>query len=76
MPGLRAQALTKIIHQWAKGALPTLPQPEIKAPTAREVRRKAELFSGGPVAQTFLDSPVQTLSTTIDDRLINQEAAQ
>lgn len=90
MTSLRANLLTKPIHKWAKGVLPTLSQTESEALTAGEVWWEAELFSGNPdwsklhavkapklspEEQAFFDGPCHDLCGMIDDWSINHESA-
>lgn len=44
----RKTYLTKPIHKWAKGALPTLSETEAEAVSSGDVHFEAELFSGKP----------------------------
>ncbi len=88
MSSFRASYITKPIHKWAKGVLPTLSQTESEALTAGEVWWEAELFSGNPdwsklttvkppklsaEERGFLDGPCQKLCDMIDDWKINHE---
>ncbi len=88
MSSFRKRYITKPIHKWAKGVLPTLSQTESEALTAGEVWWEAELFSGNPdwskllavkapklsaEEQAFLDGPCHQLCAMIDDWKINHE---
>ncbi|MDN5787111.1 acyl-CoA dehydrogenase [Pseudorhodobacter sp.] len=88
MNSLRASILTKPVHKWAKGVLPTLSATESEALTAGEVWWEAELFSGNPdwkkllavklpklsvEEQAFFDGPCQQLCGMINDWQINRE---
>ena len=79
MSTFRRNWITKPIHKWAKGVLPTLSETESEALNAGEVWWDAELFSGNPnfeklhnVAapklteeeQAFLDGPCKRLCAT------------
>lgn len=83
----RRDKLTRSIHKWAKGALPTLSPTESEALTAGEVWWDAELFSGNPdwekllavkpprlsaEEQAFFDGPVREFCAMVDDWEINQ----
>jgi acyl-CoA dehydrogenase len=86
----RRDYLTKPIHRWALGALPSLSETEAEALNAGEVWWEAELFSGNPdwralqhVAaprltdeeQAFIDGPCQKLCQMVDDWTVNRLTA-
>ncbi len=86
----RRDHITKPIHRWAQGALPSLSETEAEALNAGEVWWEAELFSGNPdwqklrkVAaprltekeQAFLDGPARELCGMTDDWPINNLTA-
>ena len=72
----RRDRITRPIHRWAQGALPSLSETEAEALNAGEVWWDAELFSGNPdwdklravdaprltdEEQAFIDGPCQDL---------------
>ncbi|WP_297771279.1 acyl-CoA dehydrogenase [uncultured Roseovarius sp.] len=84
---LRRDYLTKPIHRWARGALPSLSDTEAEALNAGEVWWEAELFSGNPAweklrevdlpqltgeEQAFIDGPCRRLCDMVDDWTINR----
>ncbi|MCL3883278.1 acyl-CoA dehydrogenase [Marivita sp. GX14005] len=88
MNDFRKKYLTKPIHKWAKGALPSLSSTESEALNAGEVWWEAELFSGNPdwsklravkapqmsaEEQAFFDGPCKELCGMVDDWKINHE---
>lgn len=87
---LRRDFITKPIHRWARGAMPSLSETESEALNAGDVWWEADLFSGNPnwqnlrdVAppqltdeeQKFLAGPCQTLCEMINDWPINNLTA-
>ncbi len=86
----RRDWITRPIHHWAKGALPTLSPTEEEALNAGEVWWDAELFSGDPdwsklrdvrapqlseEEQAFLDGPCRQLCDMVDEWKINTQTA-
>ncbi len=86
----RRDHITKPIHRWARGALPSLSETEAEALNAGEVWWEAELFSGHPdwrklrrVAaprlsdeeQAFIDGPCRKLCGMVDDWTVNRLTA-
>ncbi len=90
LQSFRRDYLTRPIHRWARGALPTLSETEKQALNAGEVWWDAEIFTGDPdweklrrVAaprlseeeQAFLDGPCRDLCSMIDDWRVNYQTA-
>jgi len=87
---IRRDYLTKPIHRWARGVLPSLSETEAEALNAGEVWWEAELFSGHPdwrklrqldaprlteEEQAFLDGPCRKLCEIVDDWTANRLTA-
>ncbi len=86
----RRDRITRPIHGWARGALPTLSATEEEALKAGDVWWEAELFTGDPdwqklrdipaprltaAEQAFLDGPCTELCDMIDEWEVNQQTA-
>ena len=86
----RRDHITKPIHRWARGALPSLSDTEAEALNAGDVWWEAELFSGNPdwrilrrvnpprltdEEQAFIDGPCQKLCRVVDDWQVNRLTA-
>ncbi|MEX0583197.1 MAG: acyl-CoA dehydrogenase family protein, partial [Sneathiella sp.] len=86
----RRDHITKPIHRWARGALPSLSDTEAEALNAGDVWWEAELFSGNPdwsvlqrvnpphltdEEQAFIDGPCQKLCQLVDDWQVNRLTA-
>ena len=86
----RRDRITKPIHRWARGALPSLSETEAEAMNAGDIWWEAELFSGNPdwgelqavgaprltdEEQEFIDGPCQELCRIVDDWKVNRLTA-
>lgn len=86
----RRDHLTKPIHRWARGVLPSLSETEAEALNAGEVWWEAELFSGNPdwrklrevdapkltnEEQAFIDGPCKKLCELVGDWTVNHLTA-
>ncbi|WP_163849699.1 acyl-CoA dehydrogenase [Pseudooceanicola aestuarii] len=84
----RRDHITKPIHRWAKGALPTLSATEAEAVEIGDTDWEAQVFSGQPdwdallatppnrlteAEQAFLDGPVRQFCDMLDSWAINHE---
>ncbi|MBL6427700.1 MAG: acyl-CoA dehydrogenase [Maritimibacter sp.] len=77
----RKDYITKPIHKWAKGVLPTLSETEAEAVSSGDVHFEAELFSGNPdwnklrsvkaptltdAERAFIDGPCRAFCDMVD----------
>lgn len=77
----RKDYITKPIHKWAKGVLPTLSETEAEAVSSGDVHFEAELFSGNPdwnklrsvkaptltdAERAFIDGPCRVFCDMVD----------
>lgn len=77
----RKDYITKPIHKWAKGVLPTLSETEAEAVSSGDVHFEAELFSGNPdwtklrsvkaptltdAERAFIDGPCRAFCNMVD----------
>lgn len=77
----RKDHITKPIHKWAKGVLPTLSETEAEAVSSGDVHFEAELFSGNPdwnklrsvkaptltdAERAFIDGPCRAFCDMVD----------